>query len=628
MGSVPLAGSADALGAPLAVTGSGNHDMTQENNKLVLEAANQSPVTLGAANVVLHCVEVDNPHALYTIVDQAIWLLAKDGSAKEVEVVLHPLFRLSRPPLDLLGFLAKHRKKVLAMLRARFVSAMNSLVHSHVSGSVLGDPERSPSRRTHDTADCSLFELVIMGEPVEIPTRIGTIRVRRSQPRRAFWSQLRYLSPLFYWSVWKSWRGLHINGRLDPNRLFETKYRSIPVGDLIGSHALRYYPEAGGSIAHSRGIWPTFYRAMAICDYIARSFPGDCCGAVVTYAEQTYLDAIYFRALPLHGVYAYERMDYMQGYKLYPPGESAPNPRVSTSRTTEPISFREREKVFSYLAGRLRSPEKYLTYLFNGKNSEDIRILDDQGGVAYPSPNGANVVLFLHSFEDGQFMFGLDGFADLYDWVEFTLDRLVQNRSVARIFIKGHPNAAPEKMLGDATALRRLKEKYSKIRKCCFLKSTVGPRAFSAADGSFVGVTHHGSVAEELVYLRIPVVASSSARWGQEYKFAELWRTPLEYRLILDSIDSLKSSWDQEFRMSELISFVIDYRLRSWNRDASYVWRKFLISNGMKASISRENYLAADARMRRLSLNDGELIAFIERLVDDHSNQSLPNQLR
>ena len=73
-------------------------------------------------------------------------------------------------------------------------------------------------------------------------------------------------------------------------------------------------------------------------------------------------------------------------------------------------------------------------------------------------------VIYAHSFVDGQLFYGYDGFANLYEWLDFTIDFLLKRNK--NILVKGHPNFY-NKTLGDISKqdsrlFETIIKKYSK----------------------------------------------------------------------------------------------------------------------------------------------------------------------
>jgi hypothetical protein len=75
------------------------------------------------------------------------------------------------------------------------------------------------------------------------------------------------------------------------------------------------------------------------------------------------------------------------------------------------------------------------------------------------------------------------------------------------------------------------------------------------------GITHHGSVAEELVFLGIPVLASTRAPWTDSYQFVRTWRSVHEYGDMLDGLAYDCCEPVTAAEKLELLRFTCEYRL-------------------------------------------------------------------
>lgn len=181
-----------------------------------------------------------------------------------------------------------------------------------------------------------------------------------------------------------------------------------------------------------------------------------------------------------------------------------------------------------YFEKRISNPGSVLPYMSTG--------------FASPSPvppllpvDGIVAVVFLHSFQDAQYENGCDGFRDLFEWTCVTIQSLHDNPCVSAVVIKPHPNIDYEAYPADRVAMARLIEFCKFFKKVQLVKRNVPLRMLVEAYQCLVGVTHHGSVAEELIYMNIQCIASSFSPWGSEYLFALIWKSKDEYLKILAS---------------------------------------------------------------------------------------------
>ena len=145
---------------------------------------------------------------------------------------------------------------------------------------------------------------------------------------------------------------------------------------------------------------------------------------------------------------------------------------------------------------------------------------------------GTTVIIYLHSFTDAQYMFGYDGYHDLMDWSLSTISILNSNEHIMKIIVKPHPDSDSKYHPGDTISNKYLKSKISGFSKVQWADFHFDVNHITSK-GLVIGITHHGSVAEELVFNKIPVIASAYAPWGGEYKFGYFWKDVKEYQTLI-----------------------------------------------------------------------------------------------
>ena len=148
--------------------------------------------------------------------------------------------------------------------------------------------------------------------------------------------------------------------------------------------------------------------------------------------------------------------------------------------------------------------------------------------------NGVTVILYLHIFTDAQYVYGYDGYHDLMDWCLKTISLLNSNEYVSRVIVKPHPECTNAHHPGDVIANKYLKSKISRFDKVEWADFHFDVNHINSS-GLVVGITHHGSVAEELVFKKIPVIASTCSNWGEEYKFGYWWKNVKDYENLISS---------------------------------------------------------------------------------------------
>jgi hypothetical protein len=165
---------------------------------------------------------------------------------------------------------------------------------------------------------------------------------------------------------------------------------------------------------------------------------------------------------------------------------------------------------------------------------------------------GPKAVVFLHAVSDAQFCCGDDDcFADLDDWLDCSLNMLLEKGY--DVYFKPHPRTFSAYTSKQYPVERRYMS-YLADRKGLDwtglaegqIASARGPRiwvvdyragiaALKEALGTFLAITHHGTIATEAVGLRVPVVWSNTnpARNFPDFGFS--YRNISEYGELLDS---------------------------------------------------------------------------------------------
>lgn len=550
----------------------------------------------------LHSTASHGASYLYTLFDLAIWLLSRDNGLSQVDIILHPLGPTGTTTSRWLRLLNYYHRSPVGLLKA-VKRQLEKIARSGRNRFVSRDGEPSVYQRIYSR-----------GETIRIETAVGYITVRLSphpflgskNERKAANRAARRL-----------WEQCHYEGRLQPQKLLHLHYQGTPIGDLVASFALRSYPEAGGSVSHCKGIWPTLVRAVAIRNYIQQHLLNDIAQSAVHIPEPTYLHGVFQRTIHQLGGNVLESKHYTGMLNLIDSASELYNPRVITAPVGLHISEEQVQSARSYMEDRLSQPQKHLWYMFNGTNSKNGNLRNEDGDPFTVDRGTLNAVVFLHSFDDGQYWFGLDGFDDIYHWTVFTIDELIKNPDIDRVFVKPHPNVNYRDYPGDRIAYLRLKKRYAEEGRVCWLKRDVGPHAFVPRYGRFVGITHHGSVAEELTFLDVPVIAAAYAPWGAHSEFLSVWQNPEEYAELLRGLKDLHDqSCDGASSVSksrEFMEYICAYRL---NARSLSVWIRFgKWFSGVVPPIDHESFRRYEAELCSLTQSSEKFKTTVDNLV-------------
>jgi len=418
------------------------------------------------------------------------------------------------------------------------------------------------------------------------------------------------------------WRECFKEKTFIPSYFLGLNYQGIHIGDLAASHALRAKPKLGGSLEACKELFNKLVDAIYICD-LAKTLRFDTKEEnYVMVPEPTYVHAVYQRTLHSLGAHVITGNSYNKKYLATPAGQVFSNPFFVLPPECGVV---DTQKVISYMNGRVSKPQKYLWNMFNGVNNNASKMINDMYGESVDiSGTGLKVIVFLHSFDDAQYRFGLDGFDDLYHWTIFTIDNCLMNRSIDKVLIKLHPNVNVQEYPGEKVAFNRIFNRYKEKPKVIFLDKSCSLVALSKK-GKLYGITHHGSVAEEMVYLKQPVIASAYASWGVNYPFTKIWQTVEEYKNIIKSIS--KQGWSPPSKAQKewLFRYVHEYRFKEIPINEKASWMKFAyLQTGEKIEITHENYRRYNYHMENLAPNTQLFNDFLNVLSHDKEMNCRP----
>lgn len=561
-------------------------------NKMKKNYSEQSKLVLYAT--------VKNHESLFANIEAAIWLSKKsrysktrENAEQSIEIVLLPIgsnFFLARPLQSLkpivkllLGQLPeKWKKRLPAHLQIKRINSQ-SLYHQVYSGKTV----------------CFTHE--------KISFRIKLFRERIFQ-HGLLWLRSKARTYVL-------WRECFKEKTFIPSYFLGLSYQGVHIGDLAATHTLRVKPELGGSLQACKELFNKLADAIYICDLAKTLSLETKADNYVMVPEPMYLYAVYQRSLHALGAHIITLDSYYTKFLVIPAGQVFSNPQFVLPPEFGVV---DTQKVISYMNDRLFKPQKYLWYMLNGVNNNASEMINDiYGGSVNISETGLSVIVFLHSFTDAQYIFGLDGFDDIYHWTIFTIDTCLMNRSIDKVLIKLHPNFGVQGYPGDKVAFDRIFNKYKGNPRVNFIEKSCSLVALSKK-GKLYGITHHGSVAEEMVYLKQPVVASAYAHWGFNYPFVKIWKTVKDYKNILKSIS--RQSWSPPSKVERewLFRYVHEYRFKQIPISEGSNWVKFAgLLTGEKIEIAPENYCRFRDRLENLAPNTQIFNDFLNALLQD-----------
>ncbi len=152
-------------------------------------------------------------------------------------------------------------------------------------------------------------------------------------------------------------------------------------------------------------------------------------------------------------------------------------------------------------------------------------------------------IVYAHSFADGQLGYGLDGFANVREWIEFTLEKLNNGRN--KVYVKAHPNFTTRGYLNEACAMDKhifslIKDKFKFSKRILFEDEAVKNfDLLKLISKKTILISHHGSVILENTYKNFKNISSSATFWENKLKITNQWSTKIEYEKIL------KKKWSE-----------------------------------------------------------------------------------
>jgi hypothetical protein len=540
---------------------------------------------------------------LYNVIDAAIWLgrhcKASCPGPVRIRVVLIPL----RPRVDL-------------------ARSFRSAVH-RVAGWLPGRwPERWKGR-----------------VPIRWGTRLGRVfehrsttslhsRIGRAETVRVTHGRYELVIDTLAESWWESaclwlkcrrlartlWLQCFDGRTFVPTRFLALRHGAIQIGDLAASSTLKSVASMAGSLQPSRQLFRSLTAAVYLCELSNSLHVNALADEHVLAAEPSYLDSVPKRALHAKGAAIVEPTCYLDRYEVIHGDEPYRNPWLAKP-STAPIS--DADAVEAHLCGRLFESGAHLWYMSEGANDNYARSLTDQHGKSITHLRDLVVTVFLHSFDDGQYFFGVDGFDDMFAWTKFTIDRCLANSGIRSILVKDHPGAQHRRFTGHATAVRRLREVYRSESRVTFLRSN-SSLVRLCQEARFFGITHHGSVAEEVVFLGQPMIGSVRAPWERNYPFLTVWNTVAEYGNILDGLSTRIWRPPSIDERKALFRYVQEYRLKTLPTVNLDPWLKFAqIMGDENDEFSHERFVRYNRELEGLEMDDPRFDAFLSAMDVD-----------
>ena len=232
--------------------------------------------------------------------------------------------------------------------------------------------------------------------------------------------------------------------RFVAQKYLELHYQEIHIGDLAASTTLIEKPQLAGSLQPCLKLFHNLANAICICNLCKNLPVNNDKQNYVCVPEPTYIHSVYLKALHNLGVPIIEPNLYYKKFDIISASQAYSNPWIARPPVGSSQPF-EKIQVENHLNKRLLNSELYYMRMWGQNNNLSSEIKDIYGKIVVLSERNLNTVIFLHSFEEGQYFYGLDGFDDLFHWTIFTIDHCLRNSSIDLILVKPHPAIDPDK---------------------------------------------------------------------------------------------------------------------------------------------------------------------------------------
>lgn len=403
--------------------------------------------------------------------------------------------------------------------------------------------------------------------------------------------------------------------RFAPLRFLRAVHRSTHVGDL----AAATYFRSRGSTTHLLPRPILFYWLWKAC-YMIELAEGlvhglGLRGTFTITPELSYVHCAPYRYLYQKGSSALDIFQSYAAVAVVPPGHDldgrAQSWHDAALRSEDGPSVPTPE-IESYFRARLYDSTRVLWYMNAGQNDNQSNdVLDSDSRRVVLDPDGLHAIVFLHSFADAQYYFGLDGFEGLAHWTFHSIESCLRNERINRVFIKPHPATDYRLYPGDRQVYESIRRRHAANARITILHPRASIVKLSEA-GKVVGLTHHGSIAEELVYLGQPVIASAFAPWGDRYRFARLWSNPEEHDKLIQELDLEGWTPPTPHEKLDLWRYIVDYRLcelHPQHRDPATLLARLTRETAVEYSESDPERLAA---LEQLGADDRAFDALLD----------------
>lgn len=346
-------------------------------------------------------------------------------------------------------------------------------------------------------------------------------------------------------------------------------YKSCLIGQVAASVSLNKTYKLSGAYRPIHRVWLNLRHSIALT---LNSFSISATSDSYFFPhESTYHDLVYVQSFNSSGRNVVEKFTYNDLFKVWSGKEPLDNFfLVGKSDLTNSIL---KQLVNDYMDTSIHEGLPSY-YPLKGNVNDRSFLMDINEKLTELNFEEVSAVVFMHSFNDGQFIYGYDGFKDIYDWTIQCITNLIANPYVERVFVKPHPHVNYSESRIESDALQNIMGRFKNEKKVVFCSPKSSILLFTHFKKVF-GITHHGSIFEEFQYLGKPVIASVFGPWRKNYSFLNLYENPLQLKTIIGGISKSNFPTLDPDTIDELHTYIYNYRVIGVTWESKLITKRF-----------------------------------------------------
>ena len=340
--------------------------------------------------------------------------------------------------------------------------------------------------------------------------------------------------------------GLFLSGKIfNARKLVYLKYRDFSIGKHVLSETRRFYNSYNNSIIFFLIRCKILFSAGRVLNTAIH---------LKNHAEAIFVDhLVYVNGLYFEVFFKYKKIIYSNGY---PKGFFVIDGKNNIRNKVHDTSMLFKAKTPKKISNKqkklgLNKIKKNLIKPTNIKYMKNVKFTSLDQNIDF---SNVSHVIYAHSFTDAQLVYGVDGFSDTLDWLDFTISKLSKLKT--KIVIKGHPNFYNEKpdelTKIDNKIFQKIVAKYSSNENLIFLNSSIrNYELLKKLNKKTILITHHGTLIFDASIFKYKVITSSQTFYIDKVKLSNTWDTVDQYeRLLSKKYSNLIKNYDKLYNIS------------------------------------------------------------------------------